>query len=246
MVSQVGVDRLGHFLLSQGRMADGDQKDLLMSGRRNSPWLAPTQNAKSPCVPQLLRQHPHAGFVAKPPRRIRRARKRFRVQTQFQEAILLACFSTNEKTDAVFSPAMSAQISFARRWPDGQEVLNTFAYTCGYSVCAAKVARGNQPRSFRKYAQWESKTSLGTKSILRRTSSFMGMYWTGCNGSAEKAGNLRPSFWTLQFFQLPKFVVLSESREIIRHSLAQRCRCCNRMVFYSRQRLVQKFNQMNS
>jgi 23S rRNA (cytosine1962-C5)-methyltransferase len=153
------VDRLGEFLLSQAEQpavaAQLDELRWLMKilGTRGVYHKILTRQARrvsaAQASPQLI-----LGEAASGPVIIRENGVRF--ELRFDEGYSVGLFLDQRDNRARFlMNYVAADFPLFPNGAVGAEVLNTFAYTCGFSVCAAKAgARATSLDLSKKYLDW--------------------------------------------------------------------------------------------
>ncbi|MBI3414569.1 MAG: class I SAM-dependent methyltransferase [Verrucomicrobia bacterium] len=153
------VDRLGDFLLSEGERTPGEPELKLLSiwlkkfslaGVYHKTWNRRVREARvDSASPQLL-----LGNAA--PDAFRISENGVNFELSFREGYSTGLFLDQRDNRRRFLVNhVAAEFPLFLDATQSRQVLNTFAYTCGFSVCAAKAgARVTSLDLSRKYLEW--------------------------------------------------------------------------------------------
>jgi 23S rRNA (cytosine1962-C5)-methyltransferase len=153
------VDRLGDFLLSQGtEWLTAGQKDLLMTWQEKLSLAGAYHKLLNRRVRATTLETASPRWVrgqAAPHRFVTRENG-LEFELSFKEGYSSGLFlDQRENRRRLLVGYAGADFGSLADGRTGQEILNTFAYTCGYSVCAAKAgARVTSLDLSRKYLEW--------------------------------------------------------------------------------------------
>lgn len=149
------VERLGDFLLSQAELPLDDRQ------RKELERLARVLNARGAYHKTLSRQvrrsttaeaSPQLVFGEAAPERFEILENGVRYEMSFQEGYSVGLFLDQRDNRRRL---LTGHVAQDFDLPLNPEVLNTFAYTCGFSVCAAKAgARTTSLDLSKKYLEW--------------------------------------------------------------------------------------------
>jgi len=153
------VDRLGDFLLSQSEHLPTEKRLEVIAG-----WLK-SFSLRGACHKKLLKSVRGATVIETSPQQVLgdRAPEEFvvrenglRFALSFNEGYSCGLFLDQRDNRRRFLVNhVAAGFPLFESGPVGMEVLNTFAYTCGFSVCAAKAgARTTSLDLSKKYLEW--------------------------------------------------------------------------------------------
>jgi len=161
------VDRLGQFLLSQSAQPlTGEQQEFLEKLLALTATPHATRNTPPGAYHKLLtRNTRHTAATESSPHQIlgETAPDRFHVrengaqfELSFREGYSVGLFLDQRDNRRRFLiNHVAANFPVFLNGPAGAEVLNTFAYTCGFSVCAAMAgARTTSIDLSKKYLEW--------------------------------------------------------------------------------------------
>jgi len=163
------VDRLGDWLLSQSERSLSPEQlralERLCTAVARPPVGAPQAALRGACHKRLTRQVRHTPMAAASPQRVfgEGATDRFTVlenglhfELSFAEGYSVGLFlDQRENRRRFLVNHVATDFPLFPNGPVGAEVLNTFAYTCGFSVCAAQAgARVTSVDLSKKYLEW--------------------------------------------------------------------------------------------
>lgn len=151
------VDRLGEFVLSQSEQETLDE--------RQTEWLRKLSDVRGVYHKRLNRQVRRASVAESSPQLVlgSAAEERFviaenglRFEMSFNEGYSTGLFLDQRDNRRRFLVNhVAAGFPLFENGPAGAEVLNSFAYTCGFSVAAAKAgARTTSLDLSKKYLEW--------------------------------------------------------------------------------------------
>lgn len=153
------VDKLGDFLLSQSELSlTAGQNDALSR-------LAKIHSAHGACHKVLSRQvrrsslaaaSPQLVFGLSAPERFEIRENGLRYELSFNEGYSVGLFlDQRDNRRRLITGHIAADFSLPQPLPPAFHLLNTFAYTCGFSVCAARAgARTTSLDLSKKYLEW--------------------------------------------------------------------------------------------
>jgi 23S rRNA (cytosine1962-C5)-methyltransferase len=153
------VERLGEFMLSQAeqplRAAQQEELRRLMkrSGARGAYHKILTRQVRRSSVPQAS---PHRLSGETAPETFTIRENGIRYELSFKEGYSVGLFlDQRDNRRRLLANHVAANFPLFPGGAAGAEVLNTFAYTCGFSVCAAKAgARATSLDLSKKYLEW--------------------------------------------------------------------------------------------
>ncbi len=153
------VDRLGEFILSQAEqpLSAAQQEELarLMKrfGARGVYHKILTRQVRRSSVPQAS---PQRVMGESAPETFRIRENGITYELSFKEGYSVGLFlDQRDNRRRLLTNHVAADFPLFPGGAAGAEVLNTFAYTCGFSVCAAKAgARATSLDLSKKYLEW--------------------------------------------------------------------------------------------
>ena len=157
------VSQLGDFLLSQaeGELSEAQQGSLEQRQQRNQGAYHQILT-RSPRQSKIQQASPRLVLGEAAPARFHILENGLQFELSFQEGYSAGLFlDQRDNRRRLLANHVAAGFPLFEPSAPGVEVLNTFAYTCGFSVCAAKAgARTISVDLSKKYLEWGRRNFL--------------------------------------------------------------------------------------